>query len=75
MYTGEQSGPIFNMILAGAGKHCEVMIAQMKYDPKYGVVESLADITREHAASIEDFVVMAPGWEVVGTIDQKYKGE
>lgn len=61
----------------------EVLFHKYLYDPKYGVVKSFADMTREMAAGAEDSFVDAINdanllkdkTKVVGLIDLIYKGD
>jgi len=39
-----------------SGIHREIKMNQMLYDPKYGIKESVADMTPEHRAVIEDVI-------------------
>ncbi len=38
-------------------KHFELYSSRICYDPKFGVVETIDDFTREHCASIEDHLM------------------
>ena len=58
----------------------EVLLGTFLFDPKYGVVKSQDDITKEYAACIEDQFcqwirnpVQGEKTEVVGLIDLPYK--
>ena len=36
------------------GQHCELGLAKMLYDPKFGAPKCIEDVTKEHAAYLED---------------------
>jgi len=64
------------------GHHLELIMCKMLYDPKYGCPETLDQVTREHAACIEDvtYNIAASGkvntmheWKVIANFDQPYK--
>ena len=57
-----------------AGKHVELNIQKVLYDPMYGLFENIKDFPDEYRAVIEDKVYdgVKQGWftaKVVGTID------
>lgn len=62
------------------GRHSDVIMSKMLYDPKYGTPASVNELTREHAAYVEDMVYRFAEignstlhhWKVVAHFDQKY---
>ena len=54
-YIGPRDGPVFQrMVLPRAGTDVTFTRGRLTYDPKYGLPESLEDMSAEHRASVED---------------------
>ena len=73
-YTGDKNtDPLFSIVMLSAGQHVDLLLTGMKYDPKYGIVKKLEDMSYEQCCQYEDFIVQGGGsWECVGTIEQLY---
>ena len=55
-YVGTDPAQIESVKKNSAGKHTEVRINKMLYDPKYGCHDKIEDFSQEHRAVLEDFI-------------------
>jgi hypothetical protein len=67
--------------LNSAGKHSELVLSKMLYEPKYGIPEHIEDFSREHCDYLEDMIARSsfntaesgsPNYIVVALIQQSY---
>ena len=74
-FVGDRDGHMGALVVQFlSGKSYELAVNKLLFDPKYGCVDKLDDISREHAASREDFLFDTMGnmCRVVAVINQTY---
>ena len=80
-YIGPRGCFQHHIAMGSAGKHSELTLSKMLYEPKYGIPANIENFSREHCDYLEDLIVRSsfnasetcsPYYTIVALIEQVY---